>query len=230
MAREIFGLCFYARLVLSFINEERSINLVLNPLVYPLFLCPVGLNLFVRVLYIQVKEANHKMLLTQASQHILCFQLRPVGIICLSWSRFFYLIFFLPYLSFYAEFIIIYSIIHFVMRKILFAKLDLYSQRIGKLASRASNRRCLLRWRRKRRIRRIANPKLLPNTAVLRSRQHRWRLIRRRRPRHWTINVAPANNWIRVFLYLQRGQLPNAASSAMRAKSVGFMCFPTIAA
>lgn len=50
-------------------------------LLSPLFLCPVGLNLFVRVHYIQVKEANRKMLLTQASQHILYFQLRPVCII-----------------------------------------------------------------------------------------------------------------------------------------------------
>lgn len=47
------------------------------------FLVPVGLNRFVRAHYMQVKEVNHKMLLIQASQHILYFLLRPVCIIYL---------------------------------------------------------------------------------------------------------------------------------------------------
>lgn len=142
------------------------------------------------------------------------------------------------YLSFFKTFILLFfsSFFRFLIlwflsankkcKKNLNLKISSFKQRNGKLANRASNRRCLLRWRRKR-IWRVANPKLLPNTAVLRSRQHRWRLIRWRR--HRSTFVATANNWIRVSLPLQRRLLSNAAPTTMRTKSVGLMCFPTIA-
>lgn len=74
------------------------------------FLVPVGLNRFVRVHYMQVKEVNHKMLLIQASQHILYFLLRPVCIIYL-----FIFAFIAAYLFLYVSLVIIVSIFPLVI-------------------------------------------------------------------------------------------------------------------